>query len=206
MAPRDQPVLAEDLLGRVVALPQDVVADPRLERVKISSSRDSHVPRAVIQNDRRISRTSSMNDCRRMYKRSNRNFCRRETSRARVDLRDAGQARPDRPRAGEARDRAASGTARRGCRARSPPGAARAGRRSSCRRGKCSRAAAARRAPSRAARGRRASRADRAPSPEAARRRAPRRHHRAELQRVEDAAALADAGLREEHWAAASRA
>src|SRR5207249_11804731 len=70
MTPRDEAISAEDLLRRIVA-----AFDQNF------FSRASHVPRIVIQNERRMRRTSSRKERRRMYRRSNLNFCRRETSR-----------------------------------------------------------------------------------------------------------------------------
>src|SRR5438552_2890970 len=78
VAPCNQPIRAEDLFGRVVPVAKRRV-DARVGQNFFS--RFSHVPRIVIQNDSRISRTSSTNERRRTYNRSKRNFCRREMSR-----------------------------------------------------------------------------------------------------------------------------
>src|SRR5439155_27072329 len=70
VTPRDEPVLAEDLLRGVMPLANRGVY--RSLGGQNFFSRASHVPRTVIQNDNRIRRRSSRNDRRRMYNRSNR--------------------------------------------------------------------------------------------------------------------------------------
>src|SRR5437867_10444444 len=69
VAPRDQPIAAEDLLGGVMAIAERDL-DPLVAQNFFS--RLSHLPRIVIQNDSRISRTSRTNDRRRTYSKSNR--------------------------------------------------------------------------------------------------------------------------------------
>ena len=124
----------------------------------------------------------------------------RGRSRARIHLRDAGQARADAMPRLVAGNRAERQHARRRRSCRTRRAAAAAARRCSCRRGRCSRAAAARRTRSRAAtrptrvtRGSFAGRLDRAGVPLGI------DDHRPELEGGEHPAVLADALLHEEH-------
>ena len=68
VTPGNQPVLAEDLLGGVVALTEGGRSgfSAQGSGIRTSVSRASQLPRAVIQNERRISRRSSSIDCRRI--------------------------------------------------------------------------------------------------------------------------------------------
>ena len=127
--------------------------------------RSSQRPRAVIQNDCRISRRSRQKLALALIEQVVAELAGARQIARGIDLREAGQARPHAVPRFVAGNRAERQHARRRRSCPPRPDAAAAGRPRSCRRGRCSTAAAARRTPSRAGGGRCGSRADRSRSP-----------------------------------------